>query len=322
VSQLAPIVLFVFNRPEHTRKTLESLRRNVLAPESELYVFCDGPRDRKDEREVEAVQSLVDSLEGFKQVHVSKRERNRGLAGSVIDGVTEVIGRHGTVIVVEDDLQFSPRFLNFMNDALARYADDPRVFSLGGYSPPLAIPKHYTEECYLSYRCCTWGWGTWRDRWDKVDWEVRDFDAFINDPEEVARFNRGGDDMSQILKLQIDNKISSWGIRWDYAHYRHNAYCFRPTYSIVGNIGNDGTGVHCAPTDKFDVAINEQSSFNLTEPDKLALNEELNNRFATFYDGRPRGAVEPVAVVSAKSSLGSRLGRKLRSLAGRLARGR
>jgi len=322
VSQLAPIVLFVFNRPEHTRKTLESLRRNVLAPVSELYVFCDGPRDHKDGRDVEAVRALVDSLDGFRQVHVSKREQNQGLARSVIDGVTEVIVRHGTVIVVEDDLQFSPYFLSFMNDALARYAYDPRVFSLGGYSPPLAIPEHYTEECYLSYRCCTWGWGTWRDCWDKVDWKVRDFDAFISDPEQVVLFNRGGDDMSQLLKLQVENRISSWGILWDYAHYQHNAYCFRPAYSIVGNIGNDGTGVHCAPTDKFDVVINEQAAFTLPEPDRLAFDEELNNRFATFYDGRPRGTQVPVSTVRPKASLGNRLSRRLRSLAGWLARER
>lgn len=286
---LAPIVLFVFNRPEHTRKTIESLKKNSLAIESELFVFSDGPRNNKDVPDVEAVRAVMDTIDGFKTTTVLKQSENRGLADSVITGVSDVIRRYGKVIVIEDDLQFSPYFLEYMNEALECYEADPKVFSIGGYSPPLEIPGGMPVDSYLSYRCCTWGWATWRDRWDKVDWEVGDFDTFISDQYLVERFNRGGDDMSQILKLQMVGKISSWGIRWDYAHFKNNAYCFRPAYSIVGNTGNDGSGVHCAATDKFDVTINMQKKFHFPAPGELDVNENINNRFATFYDGRSRG---------------------------------
>lgn len=297
---LAPVVLFVFNRPRHTQRTIESLKGNLLAAETELCVFSDGPRSKNDEAEVEAVRAIIDAVDGFKNVTVHSKTVNRGLAGSVIEGVSDVIRKYGKVIVVEDDLQFSPHFLNYMNEALVRYQDDQRIFSIGGYSPHLELPAGYEADSYLSYRCCTWGWATWGDRWEKVDWEVQDFDGFCKDQDRISRFNRGGDDMFQILKLQMAGKISSWGICWDYAHFKNDAYCFRPVNSIVGNTGNDGTGVHCGATGKFDVTINTQSTFGFPEPGRLQVDDEINRRFATFYDGRQRSGEDSAIPVSNK----------------------
>jgi hypothetical protein len=288
---LAPLVLFVFNRPEHTRRTLESLQKNILASESDLLVFSDGAQNEVDAHKVDAVRRLINDFDGFRTITVHCKNSNRGLAGSVIDGVSDVIAKRERIIALEDDLLFSPYFLNYMNEALERYETDSRIFSIGGWSPPIALPEGYDEDSYLSYRCCTWGWATWRNRWGKVDWEVKDFESFVHDPTQVARFNRGGEDMTQILNMQLQGKISSWGIRWDYAHFRNNAYCFRPSRSIVGNTGNDGTGVHCGKTDKFDVAIDTRSQFRFTVPGSLALDEEINRRFATFYDGRVRSVM-------------------------------
>jgi hypothetical protein len=312
---LAPIVLFVFNRPEHTRKTIESLQQNTLSHHSDLFVFADGARNPKEVADVEAVRSMVDRIEGFRKITVHKQLGNLGLADSVISGVSSVIGRYGKAIVVEDDLEFSPHFLDYINDALDRYLLDHRVFSIGGYSPPLQIPVGYAEDSYLSYRCCTWGWATWLDRWAKVDWDVREYDNFINDPQQVARFNRGGDDMSQLLKLQMEGKISSWGIRWDYAHFKNDAYCFRPTFSIVGNTGNDGTGTHCGATSKFDVPINRQSSFILPEIGQLQLHEEINRRFAFFYDGRKRSPADSLGSAMASPSFLKKFMGRMRRLA-------
>jgi hypothetical protein len=285
---LSPIVLFVFNRPEHTKRTIESLKKNLLAAESELFIFSDGSRNKNDEAAVDAVRVLIDNLDGFKKITIYKKAVNNGLAGSVIAGVTQLIQQYGKAIMVEDDLEFSPNFLSYMNEALVRYEDDSRVFSIGGYSPRLEMPEGYTDDSYLSYRCCTWGWATWQNRWNEVDWDVKDFRCFINDQSLVERFNRGGDDMSQILKLQMEGKISSWGIRWDYAHFKNDTYCFRPVKSIVGNTGNDGTGIHCGATDKFNVAINLQSVFSFPASGQLQLDDEINRRFATFYDGNVR----------------------------------
>lgn len=310
---LAPIVLFVYNRPEHTKKTVESLKKNLQAENSELFVFSDGPRDQNEIANVQAVRAYVDSIEGFRNITICKHAKNNGLAPSVIAGVDSIIQRYGKAIVIEDDLLFSPYFLDYMNQALDHYVDDSRVFSIGGYSPSLQIPKNYSADSYLSYRCCTWGWATWADRWEKVDWNVKDFDAFIKNSQEIERFNRGGDDMLHILKLQMKGKVSSWGIRWDYAHYKNNAYCFRPTRSIVFNIGHDGTGVHCGATDKFNIKINEQSTFVFPKPGDLLPNEELNQRFATFYDGRQRNLLINQPLDRASNSL-RKLARWIRRL--------
>jgi hypothetical protein len=228
-----------------------------------------------------------------------------------------VIRQYGTVIVVEDDLQFSPYFLSYMNEALDRYASDSRVYSVGGYSPPLRMPENYAADSYLSFRCCTWGWATWRDRWEKVDWEISDYVSFANSPSQIARFNRGGDDMSHLLKLQMSGKISSWGIRWDYAHFENEAYCFRPTRSIVGNTGNDGSGIHCGETNKYDVVINMQPSFSFPEPGRLSINDEINRRFASFYDGRERVAGETLGSPILSPSFINKLLFRLRRLLSR-----
>jgi hypothetical protein len=298
MSAKAPIVLFVFNRPEHTLKTINSLTKNNAAKDSDLYIFADGPRSVKDEPLVQKVRDLVSSIDGFKSVTVFSEPKNKGLAPSVIDGVSKIIDLQQKVIVVEDDLEFSPFFLDYMNDALTTYASENEVFSIGGYSPPIQVPREYKEHSYLSYRCCTWGWGTWEDRWKKVDWSVIDFTSFSHDREAIKLFNRGGDDMFEILKQQMAGTISSWGIRWDYAHYKNNAFCFRPVNSIVSNTGNDGTGVHCAPTNKFDVDLDNSSINRLPSIESLKINEEINRRFASFYDGKNRNTANITQILS------------------------
>ncbi len=303
----APIVLFVFNRPNHTRKTIESLKKNTLSDKSDLFVFADAARNEKEIRDVEAVRSIVESIEGFRSVTLHKNHKNLGLATSVINGVSAVIEKYGRVIVVEDDLVFSPFFLQYMNESLEFYESSMKVFSIGGYSPPLEIPDEYVDDSYLSYRCCTWGWATWLNRWQKADWDMHDYEEFSKDTFQISRFNRGGDDMSQILKLQMDGKISSWGIRWDYAHYKNDAFCLRPTYSIVGNTGNDGSGVHCGATSKFDVSINMQSSFPYINSERLLIDEEINRRFATFYDGRKRLVSDPLSTSLVSNSIFRRI---------------
>lgn len=285
---IAPIILFVFNRPEHTKKTIESLKKNQLCSESDLFIFSDGPRSNFDVDAVAKVRQIIQDLEGFKSISIKASDINCGLASSVITGVSDVIKKFGRAIILEDDLLFSPYFLTYMNEALNRYENHFGVFSVGGYSPPIEMPKTFSDDSYLSYRCCTWGWATWSDRWSKVDWGISGFKSFIANDELVSRFNRGGDDMSQILRLQMEGKISSWGIRWDYAHFKNDAYCFRPSHSIVSSTGNDGSGVHCGVTSKFDVNINTQSNFYFPGPEYLKLDEDVNRRFATFYDGKLR----------------------------------
>ena len=250
---LSPIILFVYNRPWHTEQTVEALKKNELASENDLFIFSDGPKIENDEN-VRKVREYIKTIDGFKSVTIVERDKNLGLANSVISGVTEIIIKFGKVIVLEDDLVTSRYFLKFMNEALDFFKDRNDVFSISGHSYPpsiMKIPRFYKHDVYLSYRFGSWGWATWSDRWDKVDWEIKDYEKFKNDDKMKAEFNRGGKDMSDMLISQMEGRIDSWAIRFDYAHFKNNCYNTRPVKSLVKNTGFDGSGVHCGAADIF-----------------------------------------------------------------------
>src|SRR5258707_5432762 len=164
--RLSPIALFAYSRPAHLQRTLEALRQNELAAQSELVVFSDGPRSENDESSVEAVRKCLDQLDGFKSVEIIKQSANLGLAPSIIYGVTEVCRGHGRVIVVEDDLVTSPFFLRYMNESLELYENCLEVISIHGYIYP--VNQSLPETFFIRGADC-WGWATWQRGWDMFD---------------------------------------------------------------------------------------------------------------------------------------------------------
>ncbi|WP_332367823.1 hypothetical protein [Spirosoma telluris] len=154
----APIVLFAFKRPNELQQTLTALQANYLADQSDLYVFVDGPRPGRTEElaKVEAVREVVDKLTGFRRIHRVYREQNTGCANSIIAGVTAVLQKHKSVIVLEDDIVTSRNFLDYMNQCLERYADTSTVFSIGGYTFPFPRPAGYESDVYFFGRTCAW----------------------------------------------------------------------------------------------------------------------------------------------------------------------
>jgi len=202
------------------------------------------------------------------------RERNFGLANSVISGVNEIFKQNDQVIVMEDDIVTLPSFLTFMNKALMFYQDDKSIYSISGYPYPIKIPRTYNEDVFISYRASSWGWGTWKERWEKVDWEVKDFSAFISDKKVQNLFDRGGQDLTPMLKAQMKGKIDSWAIRWSYAHFKNNAFCLYPIVPLCKNIGTDKSGTHSSSSQKLDV---ELKAFNkeLVLGQSPELNEEI-----------------------------------------------
>mgnify|MGYP001287893453 FL=1 len=246
---LAPIVLFVYNRPWHTRETLNALMQNELASESKLYIYCDGPKpdcNNENLNRIIDVRKIIREEHWCREVVIIESDRNKGLASSIINGVTEIIFQFKKVIVLEDDLVTSKFFLRFMNEALEFYKDDKRIFSIGGTNYLFPIPEKYPHDVYIVHRVQSWGWGTWLDRWGKADWGNQDYSNLLNNRFEIKQFNRGGNDLIKILKLQLEGKIDSWAILWDYCHYLNNAYCLHPVKSFTRNIGFDGTGIHCS----------------------------------------------------------------------------
>ena len=179
MQELAPIVLFVYNRPWHTKKTIEALKNNELAGESDLFIFADNSIDEKNKKSVDAVRTYVKNIDGFKDVNIIERESNFGLANNVISGVTEVLNRDNKIIVLEDDIVCAGTYLRYMNKLLSYYQYNKKIHSVTGYTYPIEIPVDYNYDVYFSPRASSWGWGTWKDRGETVDWKVKDYDNFI-----------------------------------------------------------------------------------------------------------------------------------------------
>ena len=289
---IAPIILFVYNRLEHTEKTVEALLKNEFASDSVLYIFADGIKPNaspEQERKIRAVRDYIHSICGFKKVVIEESKYNRGLANSVIYGVSKIINEFGRVIVVEDDIVTHPFFLRFMNDCLNTYSLRKDVFMIGGFSVNIRFPWWYRKDIYATYRSCSWGWATWKDRWNQADWSVADFRSFSCNPQKIAQFNRGGDDMFPMLKAQMDGKIDSWAIRWDYCMTSHNAICIRPVKSLCVNYGMDGSGVHCGYVENVlnnELYSSEEYNFHFISAIKPS--RVISKRFKRFYvDEKP-----------------------------------
>ena len=243
-AELAPIVIFCYNRPQHLQQTLEALQRNPLAAQSDLVVFSDGPKETSDADLVLEVRELLSETMAFRSVEINAAPQNKGLAKSVIEGVSQVLETHRNVIVLEDDMLCTPDFLNYMNTALEVYKNRQDIFSITGYTPPIVLPADYSEDVYLAPRASSWGWGTWRDRWQKADWQVADFGEIKNDPTRQEKLNAGGNDLWPMLVKQQRGVIGSWAIRWILAQMQHSAYGLYPAKSKIRNIGTDGSGTN------------------------------------------------------------------------------
>ncbi|MBA2611404.1 MAG: glycosyltransferase family 2 protein [Bacteroidetes bacterium] len=213
---LAPIVLFTYNRPFHTQQVLDSLAQNIEAKDSLLYIFCDGAKENASAADLEKIKKtreIVNSEKRFKEVIVTEQIKNKGLAGSVIDGVTEVVNKHSNVIVLEDDLVLSPYFLLHMNDSLTRYEKDPKICQIGACNFFACGPK-YPDVFFLAMSEC-WGWATWKNRWEHFNPNAQQLLEKLQEKNLIQRFNAYGSyDMEGMLKDQILGKVSSWAIRW------------------------------------------------------------------------------------------------------------
>jgi hypothetical protein len=255
MGQRAPIALFVFNRADHTAATLGALADNDLAGDSQLLVFCDGPRKAEDKPKVDAVRRVVRQARGFADVTIIERPSNLGLAGSVISGVTHLLESHDAVIVVEDDLTTSPAFLRYMNDGLERFAECERVWSLCGYAYPAW--KDMSGSFFVP-GAHPWGWATWRRAWAhfEADHELLlrqlmlhdllyDFDVEGSFPhtEWLLRSGRGEGD--------------SWALRWIGSAIVHGGLTLYPAQSLVHNTGMDESGTNAPDTDFYEVGLAE-----------------------------------------------------------------
>lgn len=286
MNDLAPIVLFCYNRPWHVEQTLNALSLNHGADQSVLYIFCDGPKAEVTQEQIEKineVRKVVRQKKWCKDVIIKESSSNKGLANSIIDGVSEVVEEYGKVIVLEDDMITSAAFLMYMNKALDFYKDMSTVFSISGYNYPsskLEIPNDYPYDTYVSLRSSSWGWATWKEKWRVVDWDVSVFEQIVNNKYIKGAFARMGDDVFEMLSNQQSGKLDVWSIRFSLAHFVNHAITIYPKTSYVDNIGNDGSGQNCGITSSF----NNRALCQVMNPVFLDILYEDSRIINAFYN--------------------------------------
>lgn len=283
--QPAPIAVIAFNRAKTLKATLESLTANPLADKSDLFIYIDGPRANKEgeAEKVLQVRTVAETATGFKSVTIKASEQNKGLAKSIIGAATELLDKYGTVIVIEDDLYLSPSFLTYMNTMLDAYKDDPRIMQVSGYSSKINRPEQYHCDFYLSGRAHSWSWATWKDRWETVDWEVKDFEELAANKEKQKAFCEYGSDLYGMLKGWHDGLNNSWYIRFDYAMHKQGRYCIAPIRSLVRNDGFGPGATHTLAYNRYKIDFNADTKLDWQIPEKLEFNKKLAKHAIRYW---------------------------------------
>lgn len=282
-NNLVPVIIFTYNRLDTLELVIKSLQKNTLVDETDLFIFSDFARKEKDIESVNRVRSFLNSVDGFRSVTIIERKENYGLAKNIIEGVTEIIDKYEKVIVLEDDLITSRNFLCYMNQALDFYENDERIFAISGYTGNLPSLEKLEDEGYLSYRPSSWGWATWKREWIKNDWKVKDFDAFIQNKNAIKTFNRGGIDMTRMLKHCIEGKNHSWAIRWSYTMYKLDKYCFYPKISKIQNVGFGEEATNCKGVDIYQTNLDKSENCDFKFNKNIEINEKITKEFAYIF---------------------------------------
>lgn len=276
----APILLFVYNRPEHLKQLIASLQANAEAAQSMLFIYTDAARNKADEEQVNKVREVIRHLDGFASIEVIERATNWGLARNIIGGVTEQIRRYGRVIVLEDDLVVAPYFLRFMNDALEAYKDEPQVGHIQAcdFTQDASLP-----DTFLIKFTGSWGWATWERAWQHFN---PDGQALLNELENrrlTRRFDFNGNyRFTRMLRRQVQGKNNSWAIRWNASLFLKDILSLNVGRSLVQNNGFDGSGTHCGGGNLYGSQLWMQP-LPVEKITPICENEAARAAFARYY---------------------------------------
>lgn len=281
MKKLAPICLFTYNRLHETRLTIEALQKNFLARESDLIIFSDGAKNEQSIIKTVEVKNYLKTISGFRSVTVNESIFNKGLANSIVEGVSQVLEQYGKIIVLEDDLLSTPNFLDFMNQALDFYKESNQIQSVNGYSLKIKCDN----DIYFHRRTFPWGWATWQDRWTQDLFDKNEIHKKINENKKVLTdFNKiCGNDISSMLQDSISGANNSWYVRWVFNHFLNENYAVFPKLSKINNIGFIDEGTHCLGINTYENIMDEEykRSFSFIKFKKLG--ESSNNSFLGYF---------------------------------------
>lgn len=257
----APVIVFTYKRLDKTIECLNALCKNKGCEKTDLIIFSDGPKTLSDVDAVENVRlylrKFCEENKFFKKTELIISEKNKGLATSIIQGVTSVINKYGTAIVVEDDLVTSEDFIEYMNGALCYYEDNDHIASISAFTAPMKCLKRYKKDVYVTRKGECWGWATWKKYWNEVDWNVSSFKEYYSNTKMRKEFDSIGAGLDSMLCAYMEGTLDVWAVRWCYYLYRNKLLTVYPTVSRTKNIGVDGTGEHCASSERWNTSLEE-----------------------------------------------------------------
>ncbi len=289
----APIVLFVYNRPDHTQKTLDALAQNDLAKDSVLYVFCDGAKSNASQNQLEKInetreiiklekQKIEEGNGNFKQIVITEQAQNLGLADSILLGINQIIEKYGKVIVLEDDIVTSKGFLKFMNESLEFYQYEEKVMHISGYMFPANIEDAISEQTFFYRSTSCWGWATWQRAWKTINTDTQFLLSELQSKKLLNEFDLDGTyKFSKQLELNISGKLKTWAVKWYASVFLQNGLCLHPKYSLVQNIGTDSTGNTSPTTDYF--WHKQLADYVQVNPIELTENKQAVEQMKMYY---------------------------------------
>ncbi|MGO9145151.1 MAG: glycosyltransferase family 2 protein [Desulfomonilia bacterium] len=283
--QNAPIAFFAYNRPAHTLQALTSLADNPEAAHSDLFVFCDAPKNPEHRQAVQEVRSIVASRKWCGSVEIIEHERNLGCAGSIASGVTRICETFRRAIVMEDDLILSSHFLEYMNTALGLYENLDQVMQISGHMFPIDF-RTATDSIFLPF-ITSWGWATWQRAWKHFDPNASGYELLKQDMTIRHRFNiHGSYPYYDILDAQMQGAVDSWAIRWYLSVFLKNGLTLYPTRTLVENTGFDGSGTHC-PNVSI-TGILKPSTRIKNFPDEATVDQRNLDKVIAYFQAGPK----------------------------------
>lgn len=276
------IALFVYNRPEHTKKTLEGIKKNSI---KHLYVFSDGPKNEADKIKVEQIRSLIKTLD-WCETELIISEYNKGLAESLMFGFNYVLERHERIIVLEDDCVAASSFIRFMEQCLDKYENEEKVMSITGFGRKIKLPANYPYDIYFVYRSGSHSTATWRRAWKYYERNPEDFQKIADSKKLRKELDKAGLDLFYIFKSQIEGMVDSAHIWWSWSIIKNNGVCIVPVQSRIQDIGHDGTGTHGSVTDKHWIPLKDGGNDDMIIfPDRIEVNKKINKKFNEYVTG-------------------------------------
>lgn len=286
-----PILLLLFNRPQHTSAVLTRLR--AVRP-SRVFVHCDGPRNgvSGEAEKVSAVRAEVAKIDWPCEVKTLYRTENAGLRVGVSRALDWFFGEVERGIVLEDDCLPDLSFFPFCKEMLDRYAEEEQVMHIGGSNVAERFAKKLPTSYFFSQFTFVWGWASWRRAWEKMSLQLDGLDDF---EKENYLQNLMPDPMAQTylldkFRVTRAGKNNSWAYAWFYSVLKNKGLCIVPSLNLVQNTGiGDAEATHTKRADKQAAVRASSLRFPLLHP--TALERPLGLDREIFYvaqKSRPR----------------------------------